>query len=262
MKTIIPGNNDRYFAEAVARFQAALNPVALTGAGISVGSGIPDFRSAGGLWTVYSPDEYATFEVFMRNPVKAWQLYRAMGRIILGKKPNPAHNGLAELEDASLLQGIVTQNVDNLHQLAGNDKVLEIHGDHQHLQCIRCGNLIPVTEEHYHSHDVPQCVSCEYPLKPNVVLFGESVRSLGEIHNLISDCDLLMVIGTSAQVYPAAELPLMVKDNGGLLYEFNKETTVLSTGDYAGETTIQTDYLFQGDVVVTLPMIVRGVLGG
>ncbi|MBU1139603.1 MAG: NAD-dependent deacylase [Proteobacteria bacterium] len=259
MKSIIANTDEHHLAEAVARFQAASNPVALTGAGVSVGSGIPDFRSADGLWTVYSPDEYATFDVFMRTPAKAWELYRAMGKILLGKKPNPAHHALAEMEHAGLLNGVVTQNVDNLHQLAGNKNVIEIHGDHQHLQCVQCESVIPVREEHYQAGDIPQCSSCAFPLKPNIVLFGEAVRSLGEIYELIFSCDLLMVIGTSAQVYPAAELPLMVKQNGGLLYEFNKESTVLSAADSVSSR--RTDYFFRGDVAETLPMFVRGLVG-
>lgn len=259
MKTIIANEDERHLAEALARFQAASNPVALTGAGVSVGSGIPDFRSADGLWTIYSPDEYATFEVFMGAPAKAWELYRAMGKILYGKKPNAAHRALAEMEEAGLLRGIVTQNVDNLHQCAGNKNVIEIHGDHQHLQCVKCERVLPVSKEHYQPGGIPQCSSCNFPLKPNIVLFGEAVRSLGEIYDLIFSCDLLLVIGTSAQVYPAAELPLLVKQNGGLLYEFNKESTVLSSDDFMASR--QTDYLFRGDVAVTLPMFVRGLTG-
>ena len=258
MKTIIPSTNEKYLADAVANFRSASSPVALTGAGVSVGSGIPDFRSPGGLWTVYSPDEYATLEIFMNNPVKAWELYRTMGEIILGKRPNPAHNGLANLEASGLLNGIVTQNVDNLHQLAGNRHVFEIHGDHQHLQCLQCGNLSAVTEEHYQARDIPQCEHCKFPLKPNVVLFGEAVRHLDDIHTLISGCDLLLVIGTSAQVYPAAELPLIAKQNGALIYEFNTECTVLSSEDPGNRR--QTDFFFEGDVALTLPMFVRTIL--
>jgi NAD-dependent deacetylase len=257
VKTVIPGKNEEYLAEAIKRFKQASHPVALTGAGISVGSGIPDFRSAEGLWKVFSPDEYATLDVFMRYPARAWELYRAMGTILVGKEPNPAHFALAELENRGFLHGVVTQNVDNLHQLAGNTVVLEIHGDHLHLQCIKCGELIPVTEAHYQARDIPQCKRCEFPLKPNVVLFGESVRSLPEIHSLIANCDLLMVVGTSAQVYPAAELPFLVKQQGGLLYEFNKEHTSLSAAD--SRSSRLTDFFMQGDVCETLPLFVRGV---
>jgi NAD-dependent deacetylase len=193
----------------------------------------------------------------MRNPAKAWELYRAMGNIIIGREPNLAHLALADLENRGLLQGVITQNVDNLHQLAGNQKVLEIHGDHLHLQCIKCGELIPVTIENYQIQEIPQCEGCVFPLKPNVVLFGESVRSLAEIHSLIARCDLLMVVGTSAQVFPAAELPLLVKQQGGLLYEFNKEHTSLSAVDRRSSQL--TDFFMQGDVCETLPLFVRGV---
>lgn len=258
MQTIIPGKDEQYLAEAISRFRAASCPMALTGAGISVGSGIPDFRSVGGLWTVYSPEEYATLEVFMGNPAKAWELYRAMGKIIVGKEPNPAHLALAKLEEIGQLQGIITQNVDNLHQVAGNTKALEIHGDHQHLQCIKCGSLVVMTDEHLQSDRVPRCADCAFPLKPNVVLFSEIVRHLPEIHERVSCCDLLLVIGTSAQVYPAAELPIMVKNNGGLLYEFNQEQTVLSSASLHGSP--QTDYFILGDVCATLPQFVREVL--
>lgn len=257
MKTVIFGEDEKYFAEAIKRFKAASHPVTLTGAGISVGSGIPDFRSAEGLWKVFSPDEYATLDVFMRKPAKAWKLYRAMGTILIGKEPNPAHLALAELENRGFLHGVITQNVDNLHQLAGNTNVLEIHGDHLHLQCIKCGELIQVTEAHYQDQKIPQCAGCEYPLKPNVVLFGESVRSLAEIHSLIAHCDLLMVVGTSTQVFPAAELPLLVKQQGGLLYEFNTEHTALSAAD--SRSSKRTDYFMQGDVCETLPFFVRGL---
>jgi len=251
MKTIISGIFDKHLTEAVVKFKSASKPMALTGAGISVGSGIPDFRSVDGLWAIYSPEEYATLEVFMQNPQKAWELYRAMGKIILGKKPNPAHKALADLESAGFLNNLITQNVDNLHQLAGHKELFEIHGDHQHLQCLQCGKTMKVKEEHYQSKNIPQCESCFFPLKPNVVLFGESVRHLDEIHSLISRCDLLMVIGTSAQVYPASDLPMMVKQKGGLIYEFNKDLTSLSS-DESWQPGV-TDYFFKGDVTMDLP---------
>ena len=243
MKTIIPGQDEQYLPEAVRRFREARLPVALTGAGISVESGIPDFRSPGGLWSRFAPDEYATLEVFLRDPAKAWQLYRALGKVLEGKQPNRAHEVLAEMEKQELLHGIVTQNVDMLHQMAGSTNVLEIHGEHHNLKCIQCDALLPVTPEHYLSKDIPTCEQCSVPLKPNVVLFGEPVRRLEDIHALLAHCDLLLVIGTSAQVYPAAGLPMMVKQNNGLIYEFNVEETALSHGQSPGY--ITSDYLFR-----------------
>lgn len=243
------------FDQAAGWLHAAQKAVALSGAGISVGSGIPDFRSPGGLWTIFSPEEYATIEVFHRQPAKAWELFRALGQVLLGKQPNAAHRALAELEQRGLLQGIVTQNIDNLHQQAGSSRVFEIHGDHQHLHCLHCGDMIPVTPEHYQTVTVPHCAHCGFPLKPNVVLFGEAVRDLDAIHALIADCDLLLVIGTSAQVYPAAALPSLVYQNGGRIIECNREQS-LSGSMYAASSRYTTLFL-QGDVVRTLPQLVQ-----
>lgn len=206
---------------------------------------------------MYAPDEYATQDVFLRNPEKAWQLYRAMGKILVGKKPNPAHDSLAFLEQKRMLWGVVTQNVDNLHQAAGSEEVFEIHGDHQHLQCIRCGDVQKLVDEFICMEEVPLCTHCDFPLKPNVVLFGESVRHLQRIEELMQSCDLLLVAGTSAQVYPAAAFPVQVKKQGGVLYEFNLEQTVLSSSSIGSPSL--TDYFFQGDVCKTLPQFVQAL---
>ncbi len=258
MKTIIPHKTIDHLAEAVEKFKTASCPVALTGAGISVNSGIADFRSPGGVWTIFSPEEYATLDVFLKNPQKAWKLYRQMGKGLLDKKPNQAHQVLADIEQSGLLKGLVTQNVDNLHQAAGSINVLEIHGDHQHLQCLQCDTIIPVTIDHYSMKDVPTCIHCQSPLKPNVVLFGEAVRSMDRIEELIINCDLLLVIGTSAKVYPAAGLPALVKQQGGLIYEFNQEQALSAPG-YRKMSTIS-DYFFEGDLASTLPLFGRSVL--
>jgi NAD-dependent deacetylase len=250
MISLIPGKDKDGLTEAARAVRAAKHVAALTGAGISVGSGIPDFRSPGGLWDIFSPEEYATLEVFYRNPAKAWELYRALGKVLVGKRPNAAHRALAELEQLGWLQGIVTQNIDNLHQQAGNRRVFEIHGDHQHLQCLHCGDLQPVAPDLYQGTAVPLCTHCSFPLKPNVVLFGEAVRELEAIHQFVADCDLLLVIGTSAQVYPAAALPAMVRQRGGRIVECNREPALSVAGS------VRTDCFLQGDVVHTLPMLV------
>lgn len=247
-----------YLAEAADNFCKARNAVALTGAGISVESGIDDFRSPGGLWSKFSPDEYATLHTFRTNPAKAWQLYRALGQGIIGKKPNPAHHVLAQLEKRNLLKGVVTQNVDNLHQDGGSGKVLEIHGDHKHLQCLGCGDISPMPARVLDDPSVPHCQHCSHPLKPNVVLFGENVRYMEEIQVLVQRCDLLLVIGTSAQVYPAAALPEQVKNMGGLIYEFNLEETVLSRTE--NHSSIGSDYLFQGSASRMLQLFYEAVV--
>lgn len=257
MKTIIPEKNTEYLSEAAERFTSAACAVALTGAGISVNSGIDDFRSPGGLWSRLSPDEYATLEVFIKSPAKAWVLYREMGKGLLDKQPNKAHRVLADFEKNGFLKGLVTQNVDNLHQVAGSEYVLEIHGDHQHLQCLQCSDLIPVDRSHYSQEGVPTCNHCNYPLKPNVVLFGEAVRSMGAIERLLGKCDLLLVIGTSAQVYPAAGFPDMVKQRGGLIFEFNREPA-LAESPYRMASSIS-DYFFAGDLSTTLPTFSQAV---
>lgn len=253
MKTITPNQQEKFLAEAVSAFTSSRNAAALTGAGVSVGSGIPDFRSPGGLWTRFSPDEYATLEIFLENPEKAWGLYRELGRKLQEKRPNKAHRVLAEFEQHGYLKGIVTQNIDGLHQSAGNNHVFEIHGDHRNLQCLQCGALEPVEEIHYRMREVPLCADCRYPLKPNIVLFGENVRNMPEINFFIQHCDLLLVIGTSAKVYPAAGLPAMVKANGGTILEFNLDPE-LAPG--------LADYFFAGDLGTSLPAFGEAVLAG
>ena len=259
MRVITGKESEDALREACSCLHEAEKVVALTGAGASVGSGIPDFRSEGGLWSVYEPGEYATLDVFYQNPAKAWELYRALGNVLLGKQANPAHHVLAELESQKILAGIVTQNVDNLHQQAGSKTVLEIHGDHQHLQCLQCGFLEPVRDEHYGASDVPLCPDCRFPLKPNVVLFGEAVRKLDEIDKLMTGCDLLLVIGTSAQVYPAAGLPHGVKREGGTIFEFNCEPA-LGYDKFTGISSM-TDYFFLGEAEETLPMLLEVLRG-
>lgn len=250
MQVIAPGKNEQALAEAAHLMWSAKQPAALTGAGISVGSGIPDFRSPGGLWTIFSPEEYATIEVFYRDPAKAWELFRALGKVLINKQPNAAHRALATLEQQGQLHGIVTQNIDNLHQQAGSSRVFEIHGDHQHLHCLQCGDLQPITPEILQTTGVPRCARCGFPLKPNVVLFGEAVRDIEAIHEFIAGCDLLLVIGTSAQVFPAAALPSIVRQNGGHIFEFNREPTLEGKARPG-------DFFFQGDVAQTLPMLAK-----
>jgi len=236
-------------SEQAARLVAeARQAVALTGAGVSTESGIPDFRSPGGLWERFDPMEYATLSCFLEEPEKAWRLYRALGESLAGSRPNPAHLALAELEGAGRLAGIVTQNVDGLHQAAGSKRVLEIHGSWRHLECLGCGTATPLTPERVRGADVPRCRSCSRPLKPGVVLFGEAVRDRAAIGALIASCDLLIVVGTSAEVAPAAGLPDAVRGSGGRIVAF----------DLAQR--LDSDLFVPGPVGTTLPAVVRAVL--
>lgn len=252
MKTITESDSN-HLSEAAATFCSAKKVVALTGAGISVESGIDDFRSPGGLWSQYPPDEYGTLDVFKRTPEKAWRLFHVINKGMVGKKPNQAHRVLADFEQKKMISGVVTQNIDNLHQVAGSSNVVEIHGDTRQLQCIFCETLyrrenIPLSE-----NVLPHCSNCGNVLKPNVVLFGEQVRSLDDINLLLHRCDLLLVIGTSAQVYPAASLPQQVKMSSGKIFEFNITETDLTTGRTMDGT--KSDYFFKGKASVMLTLL-------
>lgn len=226
--------------------------IALTGAGISVESGIPDFRSAGGLWSRYDPEEYAHISAFQTNPEKVWQMLQEMMELVLGAEPNPAHIALAELELVGLLSSVITQNVDGLHQRAGSKEVIEFHGSNQWLVCLECGNR---QEASSLSFEVipPRCPECSRILKPDVVFFGEPIpweaqtRSFEEART----CDVVLVVGTSAVVYPAAGIPTTAKQNGAKVVEINMEPTPL--------TNRVSDYLIQGAAGQILPKIVEEV---
>lgn len=247
-------SGDRALETAAEAVAGARHAVALTGAGISVESGIPDFRSPGGLWSEFDPAEYATLSCFLRHPEKAWKLFRALGRTVAGKGPNAAHAALADLEAAGCLAGIVTQNIDGLHQAAGSRNVLEIHGDWARLQCLGCGRLEPFVRAHLDDGPVPACGGCGCLLKPNVVLFEEGVRDPDKIQDLVQPCDVLLVIGTSAEVAPASLLPSQVHRSGGTVLEFNLGPTQL-TAELSGTRT----QLVRGPVGVVLPRFVKRV---
>ncbi len=224
--------------------------VALTGAGISVESGIPDFRSPGGLWEIFEPSIYATIDTFISDPERSWELFRAVGEMLEGKEPNPAHLALARMERDGYLKAVITQNIDSLHQKAGNRHVIEVHGDHRNLECLRCGTKYSIEFSEFcrtSREPVPLCERCRYPLKPNVVLFGEPVRDFDLAYDAVLSCDTLLVIGTSAQVYPVASLPYAVKERGGLILEFDLQETPL-TGTV-------TDYFFRGNAGTTVPLV-------
>jgi NAD-dependent deacetylase len=212
-------------AEAIA---AAGKVIALTGAGISVDSGIPDFRSADGLWSKYDPMEYGTIQAFHANPMKIWEMLRELSDMVIDANPNPGHTGLAELESIGKLSSIVTQNVDGLHQAAGNSTVIEFHGNGRKLVCLNC-------KRKYDREDIvldsfPPMCACLNVLKPDVVFFGEmipmSVLLLAQAE--AEACNVMLVIGTSAQVVPAADLPPIAKSRGATIIEINPEHTPLT----------------------------------
>jgi len=201
--------------------------MALTGAGISVESGIPDFRSAGGLWSKYDPAEYADIHAFRSNPEKVWHMLRDMEELVVNAKPNKAHLGMGELEQMGFLHSIVTQNVDNLHQAGGARNVIEYHGNSSTLTCMSCGKQY--TAEEKRGEWPPHC-ACDRILKPDVVFFGEPipVDALNRSFELASKSNALMVVGTSAVVSPANTIPMIAKQNRAKIIEINKEETHLT----------------------------------
>lgn len=203
--------------------------VALTGAGISVDSGIPDFRSPGGLWEQFDPMEYATIDAFRADPVKVWTMLIELEQIVVNAKPNPGHQALARLQQAGVLDGIITQNVDNLHQEAGSQGVVEFHGNGTRLVCLDCG----VTEDAARRKDLgtpPRC-RCGQVLKPDVVLFGEMIpqQAMTQSMELIERCAVMLVVGTSATVVPASLMPMAAKQQGAFLAEFDLSPTAIAT---------------------------------
>ncbi|MGQ4870811.1 MAG: NAD-dependent protein deacylase [Candidatus Thorarchaeota archaeon] len=206
--------------------QNAQRICALTGAGISVDSGIPDFRSEGGLWKRYDPLEYATYESFLNDPSKFWTMGRELARVILDAKPNAAHYALAELEKRGKLIGIITQNIDNLHQAAGSKRVIELHGNYLRAYCMSCGKVYVGEDVHRrvaNGEIPPRCDECNGVLKSESILFGEPLpeKAMSEAIELCRQTDLMLVVGTSLAVYPAAYLPQLAKDSGAKVIIIN-----------------------------------------
>jgi len=226
--------------------------IAFTGAGISVESGIPDFRGAQGLWEKYDPEEYAHIHAFYSNPDRVWLMLKDMFALVMNAKPNPAHLGLAELERMGLLSSVITQNVDGLHQAAGSHNVIEFHGSHRTLSCLKCSTTIDGTT--LKMEDLPpRCSRCSSLLKPDVVFFGEPIPWDAQTTSFkeSKSCSMVLVIGTSALVYPAASIPITAKERGATVIEINMERTPL--------TDQISDYLIPGSAGEIVPAILGEV---
>ena len=230
--------------------------LALTGAGISVESGIPDFRSPGGLWERYNPAEYGTIWAFRDDAAKVWKMIREMSQLVDRAQPNPAHLGLAQLQHLGLLHTIITQNIDSLHQKAGATRVIEYHGSSRTLSCLTCGARY--NAEAKKGEFPPRC-ACTEILKPDVVFFGETIplEALRESQLLASSCTALLVIGTSAEVAPANTIPRTAKLAGARVIEINVQPTALTSSS--------TDIFLQGkasSMMIRLVEEVQSLLGG
>ena len=245
--------------KAASLIQSAKHVIALTGAGISTPSGIPDFRSpVSGLWNQVSPMDVASIIAFRQRPEDFYEWVRPLSKKILNAKPNAAHLALAELEKAGKLKTIITQNIDGLHQAAHSEHVLEVHGHTRSATCVRC----------YKQHDatiimtalmngdaVPTCAACGGPLKPDVILFGEQlpVQPLFEARKAAAQADLILVVGSSLEVAPISELPHDAIQHGAKVIIVNYQETYLDD-----EATV----VLHHEVTEVLPKIVAAVLNG
>lgn len=212
---------------------SAKRVVVFTGAGISTESGIPDFRSPGGIWSKVDPDDF-TYQKFISHPEVRWKQWHLLmrGGLATEAKPNPAHYAIAELDKLGKLDCVVTQNIDNLHQLAGvpNDKVFELHGNMKWTVCLSCGQRYPLAQIKARldaGEEIPDCEICHGILKPDTVLFGETlpVKVLEKASQRSSNCDLFIVIGSTLVVYPAAYMPVYAVEAGAKIVIINLSPT-------------------------------------
>jgi len=214
--------------------------VVLTGAGISTESGIPDFRSPSGIWAQYDPMEYATIDAFRRDPEKVWEFYALRLGVLAEAEPNAGHRALAELERRGLVQAIVTQNIDGLHQRAGSRQVLEVHGSIRTAACLECGTEAAL------DRPAQRCPCCAAIMKPGVVMFGELLPegAMERATELAGSAGLLLIVGSALEVYPVAGLPDETLAAGGALAIVNRGPTpydrraALKLDSGAGETLV------------------------
>jgi len=202
--------------------------VAFTGAGISVESGIPTFRGPGGLWEQVDPI-FIELGYFHSNPKQSWEKIRDIFYAYFDTaEPNDGHRFLAMLEEHGLLEGVITQNIDNLHQNAGSRKVIEFHGNSQFLTCTGCGKRGPFNPSVLKV--MPPTCDCGALLKPDFIFFGEMIPpvALAESDRLARECKLMIVVGTTGEIYPAAQLPLIARQNGAKLIEINPDPSLVT----------------------------------
>lgn len=229
--------------------------VALTGAGISVPSGIPDFRTPGkGLWTKVDPMKVATIDAFHRDTGAFWEFYRPRFQMLGDKVPNPAHEALAELERAGRLEAVITQNIDRLHRKAGTRELIEVHGSIETSSCTTCGSRWSLDEVEglFDEDGIATCSACMGKVKPDVVLFGEllPVAAIERARELAEAADLMLCVGSSLEVFPVAGLPELTLAAGG-------ELAILTQG--ATPCDDQAAVRLRGDLAVELPAVVEAL---
>jgi len=221
------------------KLRNAKTAFALTGAGSSEPSGIPTFRGNNGFW---KNSTSFTVEAFIENPQKVWEWHLEVKEMIKKKLPNPVHLSLAKIQGVYRNFAVVTQNIDNLHQKAGSNRVIELHGNIYRNKCNDCGKIFG----EINSKKIPVCDKCGGLIRPDVVWFGEPLpyKALIKARAYAESSEVCFVIGTSGVVQPAASIPLIAKENGALVIEINREKTILS--EYL-------DYSFLGDASEILP---------
>ena len=236
--------------------RAAQRAVVLTGAGVSVPSGIPDFRTPGkGIWEKVDPMEVAHIDAFRRSPDRFWEFYSQRFAGLVDKRPNPAHEAIAELERRGLVRGVITQNVDRLHRMAGSTNVIEVHGSIDRCVCPECGCKVPlddVLDLLRRFPGAPECAACIAALKPDVVLFGELLpaAAMAEAHALAQEADLMVCVGSSLEVFPVASLPGVTLAAGGRVAIVTQGPTA-----YDAEAELKLD----GDVVEELRAVLAAL---
>ncbi len=232
----------------------AKHAIAFTGAGISTASGIPDFRSPEcGLWNNVDPLAVASIYGFRQNPQAFFDWIRPLASLTLNANPNAAHYALAKWEAKGLLKAVITQNIDMLHTRAGSKRVYELHGHLREATCIHCFTVyaaVPLIQQFIEDGVVPHCPKCGSVIKPNLILFGEQLpaRELMAAKEAARNADLVLVIGSSLEVFPAADLPLLAQRNGAKVVIINLEPTRFDSLAYL---------VLQADAAVVLPQIVH-----
>lgn len=233
--------------------------VALTGAGISTPSGIPDFRSPeDGLWTKYQPMEVASLSAFRYHPEKFYQWLHPLAVKMYEAEPNQAHYALVELQHAGYLTSIITQNIDGLHSRAGATNVVEVHGTLNTITCTRCFRRYPsrtYIDDYIRDCTIPYCEDCGSILKPDVILYEEQlpVKTWLQAKDECEKCDLMLILGTSLEVMPSAKLPFEVLNHGAKLIIINQAATFID---------VRGDVVIHANVAEILPQIVSEVLNG
>ncbi len=229
--------------------------IVMTGAGFSVASGIPDFRSPGGIWSKYDPEKVASIRALQSDPETVWKFLLELVRLTHKFGPNTAHNALAKLEAAGIFKAVITQNIDGFHQRAGSANVVEFHGNCSHFFCSECfvefeADKVIKAE----NSDLPlKCLKCSGTVRPDLVFWGEKIppEAYKRAFELADQSDLVIVAGTSGEVVPASLIPPRIKNNGGKIIEINKITSAYSS---------MSDVFIEGQVEDVFPELVRKLL--